>query len=245
MTLASAGRAEPVLVRDEPNEDLATFWAELARRITAGNADAEAEFAGHFHARVRVFATARLHGSDAALDIAQETIVAVLQALRTGQVHEPGKLRKQTRRREVGAIPTAANVNRLAAWSADGRFLLYGAGGPRVADTTTGESWPLTAAPLGGDWYGASWAPDGSFIVLDIGPAPRNEFRQWQNVTYDVITQAARGQVKGHRPSAVKKCSKEVRQRPRRTAHAAGGLLIHSHAGRTSTTRFPTAMRSR
>jgi hypothetical protein len=63
-------------------------------------------------------------------------------------------------------------------------------GGPQVVDTTTGESWPLTNAPLGGAWYAASWAPDGSFLVLDIEPAPRNEYRQWHGVTADTIAKA-------------------------------------------------------
>ena len=114
-------RSKPAAIPDGPPEDRAAFWTELARRVTAGDADAEAEFAVHFHARVRALATARLHGSDAALDIAQETIVAVLQALRAGRVSEVEKLpafvlgtatnlvnnhhRKQARSREVGGDP--------------------------------------------------------------------------------------------------------------------------------------------
>lgn len=121
VTLLPDRRAKPTAIPDGPPEDRAAFWAGLARRIMAGDADAEAEFAGHFYGRVRALATARLHGSDAALDIAQETIVAVLQALCAGQVCELEKLpafvlgtatnlinnhhRKQARSREVGGDP--------------------------------------------------------------------------------------------------------------------------------------------
>jgi RNA polymerase sigma-70 factor (ECF subfamily) len=76
----------------EPAEDETAPWAALGRRIARGDAAAEAELAECFHARVRVLATARLDGSDTAQDIAQETIVAVLKALRAGQVRELEKL---------------------------------------------------------------------------------------------------------------------------------------------------------
>jgi RNA polymerase sigma-70 factor (ECF subfamily) len=114
-------RGKPAAIPYGPPEDRAAFWAGLARRIMARDAEAEAEFAAHFYLRVRSLATARLHGSDAALDIAQETIVAVLQALRAGQLGDLEKLpafvlgtatnlinnhhRKQARSREVGGDP--------------------------------------------------------------------------------------------------------------------------------------------
>jgi RNA polymerase sigma factor (sigma-70 family) len=76
----------------ESPEDTAPGWGELARRITAGDADAEAELARWFHARIRLIAFARLHGSDAADDVAQDVIVAVLEALRAGRVRDPDHL---------------------------------------------------------------------------------------------------------------------------------------------------------
>ena len=121
MALRPEQRGTPAPIPDGPTEHSTTSWAELARRITAGDAGAEAEFAGRFHARVRVLATARLHGSDAAQDIAQDAIVAVIEALRAGHVREIDKLpafvlgtatnlinnhlRKQGRRRELGGDP--------------------------------------------------------------------------------------------------------------------------------------------
>lgn len=76
----------------EAPEDGATRWASLTRRISAGDTAAEAELAALFHHRVRVFAAARLRGSDAASDIAQDTILGVIQALRAGRLHEPFNL---------------------------------------------------------------------------------------------------------------------------------------------------------
>ena len=70
----------------------ATRWATLAQRIAAGDASAEAELAALFYQRVKAFASARLHGSDAASDVAQEAILAVIEALRAGRLHEPFNL---------------------------------------------------------------------------------------------------------------------------------------------------------
>lgn len=64
-------------------------WASLARRIAAGDAEAEAELAAVFYPRVRLFASVRLGGADTASDIAQDTILAVLQALRQGRLQNP------------------------------------------------------------------------------------------------------------------------------------------------------------
>jgi RNA polymerase sigma-70 factor (ECF subfamily) len=70
----------------------AARWAALAHRIASGDAAAEAEFAALFYQRARMFAAARLRGSDASSDIAQETILAVIQALRAGRLREPYNL---------------------------------------------------------------------------------------------------------------------------------------------------------
>jgi RNA polymerase sigma factor (sigma-70 family) len=67
-------------------------WIALARRIEQGNREAEADFAQQFYVRVRPFASVHLDWSDAAQDIAQETILAALEALRAGKLREPEKL---------------------------------------------------------------------------------------------------------------------------------------------------------
>ena len=67
-------------------QDDAARWASLAGRVGQGDRAAEAEVADLFHQRVRLFASVRLHGSDAASDIAQETILAVIEALRAGRL---------------------------------------------------------------------------------------------------------------------------------------------------------------
>ena len=81
----------PVGQEAAPQDD-ATRWAGLASRVGHGDRAAEAELAGLFHQRVRQFASARLHGSDAASDIAQETILAVIEALRAGRLRAPYNL---------------------------------------------------------------------------------------------------------------------------------------------------------
>jgi RNA polymerase sigma-70 factor (ECF subfamily) len=78
--------------QEAAGQDDAARWAGLARRVGQGDRAAEAELADLFHQRVRLFASARLHGSDAASDIAQETILAVIEALRAGRLREPYNL---------------------------------------------------------------------------------------------------------------------------------------------------------
>ena len=67
-------------------------WEELARCIQQGNLTAEEELVRFFYRRVLVMATARLRDPEAARDIAQETLLAVLQALRNGKLREAARL---------------------------------------------------------------------------------------------------------------------------------------------------------
>jgi RNA polymerase sigma factor (sigma-70 family) len=60
--------------------------------IAAGDAAAEAAFAAYFGPRVRAMLRARLRQSDAVLDLAQDTLVAAILALRKGQLREPDRL---------------------------------------------------------------------------------------------------------------------------------------------------------
>ncbi len=70
----------------------AALWVSLVSQIEKGDRGAEAEFARLFYVRVRPMASVYLRWADAAKDIAQETILAALEALRAGKVREPEKL---------------------------------------------------------------------------------------------------------------------------------------------------------
>jgi RNA polymerase sigma factor (sigma-70 family) len=109
------------------SDDDATFWVSLARRIEQGDREAETELARQFYVRVRPMASVQLRWSDAAVDIAQETIVQALEALRAGRLREPEKLpafvlgiarnlinnhkRKEAQSREVLERPPARPVD--------------------------------------------------------------------------------------------------------------------------------------
>ena len=74
------------------SDDDTTFWVDLVRKIQQGDREAEAELARQFYLRVRPMASVQLHWSDAAVDIAQETIAKALEALRAGKLRAPEKL---------------------------------------------------------------------------------------------------------------------------------------------------------
>ena len=73
-------------------QDGATEWEGLVHRIAGGDREAEAELVHRFYAKVRAMALTRLRGAPAAIDITQDTILAVLQALRAGRLREPARL---------------------------------------------------------------------------------------------------------------------------------------------------------
>ena len=64
------------------DRNLPAQWVEWAQRIQAGDPAAEEEVAEFFHPRVLAMASVRLRDAEAARDVAQETILAVLQAVR-------------------------------------------------------------------------------------------------------------------------------------------------------------------
>ncbi len=66
--------------------------ALLARRICEGDARAEDELARLFHRRVLVMMLARLRQAETARDLTQDVLLAVLLALRKGQLREGEKL---------------------------------------------------------------------------------------------------------------------------------------------------------
>jgi RNA polymerase sigma factor (sigma-70 family) len=64
----------------------------LVERIRAGDATAEEDFVKAYGKRIFLIASVRTRDREAARDIAQEVLVAVLLALRAGQVREAEKL---------------------------------------------------------------------------------------------------------------------------------------------------------
>ena len=66
--------------------------AWLAERVRQADAAAEEELLQHFKKRVRIMLLARLRDRDAVEDLSQEVLIAILTAVRKGQVREPQKL---------------------------------------------------------------------------------------------------------------------------------------------------------
>jgi RNA polymerase sigma-70 factor (ECF subfamily) len=61
-------------------------------RIASGQAADEAVLVAHFAPRVRAMLRARLRQADAVHDLTQDTLLAVIVALRKGQLREPDRL---------------------------------------------------------------------------------------------------------------------------------------------------------
>jgi RNA polymerase sigma-70 factor (ECF subfamily) len=64
----------------------------LAQRILAGDRSAEDELVSTYRRGVFVIAMARTRDRDAALDLTQEILIAILKALRSGQLRDSAKL---------------------------------------------------------------------------------------------------------------------------------------------------------
>jgi RNA polymerase sigma-70 factor, ECF subfamily len=77
---------------DRPDADAGGEDRRLVERIAAGEPAAEAELAERFDRRVRIMMAVRTRDRDAAQDLAQETLIAVLGALRKGQLREAERL---------------------------------------------------------------------------------------------------------------------------------------------------------
>lgn len=102
---------------------------------------------------------------------------------------ELGVLNTETGQRKV--LETLPNPQVPAAWSPDGRFLLYGAARPRIMDTVAGKSWTLMEPPAAQPTWlqEGSWSPDGTAIVLTVS-SNRNETRRWKDLAPSTITRA-------------------------------------------------------
>ncbi len=81
---------EPPVVPVNVNRDDAA--APLALRILAGDCGAEDELVTAYRRPVFIIAVARTRDREAASDLAQETLIAVLKALREGQLRDSAKL---------------------------------------------------------------------------------------------------------------------------------------------------------
>ncbi len=66
--------------------------AELARRIAAGDPEAEAPFCRRFAPRIRLFGLKHLRNEAAAADLVQDVLIVALQKLRAGAVREPERI---------------------------------------------------------------------------------------------------------------------------------------------------------
>lgn len=86
------GRGEHPAAASEPLDDTTTEWADVARRIARGDSAAETLLAERFRGRAYALALAHLKRVDIAEDLAQDTILAVVRALRAGQLREVDKL---------------------------------------------------------------------------------------------------------------------------------------------------------
>jgi RNA polymerase sigma-70 factor (ECF subfamily) len=67
-------------------------WGDLAQRLRAGDAASETELARLFYPHLMAMAAGRLSDREAAREIVQEALLAVLSALRDGRLREPEKL---------------------------------------------------------------------------------------------------------------------------------------------------------
>lgn len=65
---------------------------DLVRQIGAGDRAAEGELFRRMAPRIRLYGLRHLRDSHAAEDLTQNVLITVLEALRTGQLREPGKL---------------------------------------------------------------------------------------------------------------------------------------------------------
>lgn len=89
---AGSARTGRVQWRHVPGAADAPDFAGWVARIATGSATDEAALAGYFAPRVRAMLRARLRQADAIHDLGQDTLVAVILAVRKGQVREPDRL---------------------------------------------------------------------------------------------------------------------------------------------------------
>jgi RNA polymerase sigma factor (sigma-70 family) len=72
--------------------DDAKRWRDLADRVREGDSSAEEELSMHSHPRIMAMAVVRLRDPEVAREIAQDALLAILMALRSGKLREAEKL---------------------------------------------------------------------------------------------------------------------------------------------------------
>jgi RNA polymerase sigma-70 factor, ECF subfamily len=75
-----------------PQATSAVAELSLSERIRTGDPSAESELVHAFSQRIYVMAVVRTRDAEAARDLVQEVLIAVLQALRNGTLHEADRL---------------------------------------------------------------------------------------------------------------------------------------------------------
>ena len=88
--------------------------ADLVSRLAQGDPAAEGLLIEHFTPRIRAMMMARTRDGDLARDLTQDTLIALLQALRQGQLREHDRL-------PAFAHGIAARVRSITAESSTGR----------------------------------------------------------------------------------------------------------------------------
>jgi RNA polymerase sigma-70 factor, ECF subfamily len=79
-------------VTDQPGPEASGEDRRLVERIAAGERAAESELAERFDRRIHVMMAVRTRDREAARDLAQEALIAVLNSLRKGQIRDPERL---------------------------------------------------------------------------------------------------------------------------------------------------------
>jgi RNA polymerase sigma-70 factor, ECF subfamily len=75
-----------------PSANSGAELRSLAQRIRQGDASAETELVAEFTRRIFVMAVVRSHDPEAGRDLVQDVLMAVIVALRKGQLQDPDKL---------------------------------------------------------------------------------------------------------------------------------------------------------
>jgi RNA polymerase sigma-70 factor (ECF subfamily) len=118
-----------MLGRDHEAPDDAAEDAALARRVRAGDAEAEAELCRRVLPRARAWGLRHLRDEAAALDLAQHVAITLLEALRADRVEQIDR---------IGAFLTGVCKRTLLSWRSTemGRADLLARYGPALADVT-------------------------------------------------------------------------------------------------------------